>query len=56
MRDREAHFRRIGSFCPKQNRDIRNKWTRWTRKAGRPENQSCHDTCHKGESPKVKGR
>ncbi|KAH9316750.1 hypothetical protein KI387_043988 [Taxus chinensis] len=36
--------------------DIRDMKTRRARKAGRPADQSNHDTCHKGESPKVKGQ
>ncbi|KAH9301717.1 hypothetical protein KI387_013300, partial [Taxus chinensis] len=32
MRDKEAHFGGSGVFCPKQHWDIRDEWTRSTRK------------------------
>ncbi|KAH9287619.1 hypothetical protein KI387_031736, partial [Taxus chinensis] len=55
-RDEEAHFGRIGSFCPKQFGTSGTNVREGRERAGRPADQSNHDTCHKGKGPKVKGR
>ncbi|KAH9301649.1 hypothetical protein KI387_013232, partial [Taxus chinensis] len=56
MRDKEAHFRWIGGFCPKQHWDIRDEWTRSTRKTrqAREPLRNCHVSSRK--SRRVKGQ